>query len=115
MQLFLNLSHNIGNTHFKKPVTCNGFKESLQSLHKVESSSTAGITGCNFLCNLCCNGVARKLHVGLACNTLSLQLVSQLFLGLQQLHKVELGSTFCSDCMEFVLNKLQVPARGYTV
>ena len=40
-----------------RAATCNGFEKALQ---KVERSSTAGITWCNFRCNLSCNGVARQ-------------------------------------------------------
>ena len=40
---------------------CNDVKTSLRSLQKVESSSTASVTRCNFLCNLCCSGFARQV------------------------------------------------------
>ena len=40
----------------------------------------------------------RLLHLTQSCNMSSWQLVSQL--GLQRLHKVELGSTFYNDCMD---------------
>ena len=36
-------------------------EKSLQPLQKVESSSTASFTMCDFLCNLCCIGVARQV------------------------------------------------------
>ena len=37
------------NTLQSLAATCNGFINSLESLQKVESSSTAGVTPCNFL------------------------------------------------------------------
>ena len=61
--------------HCKLQETCY-MQKSLESLQELQSSSTAGVTWCNFLCNLCCNGVARKVAL---CNTPSLQFVSQLF------------------------------------
>ena len=44
-----------------RAATCNGFKKSLQSLQEVELSSIVCVPQCNFLFNLCCNGVARKV------------------------------------------------------
>ena len=43
-----------------RTATCNSFKISLRSLQEVESRSIASVIQCNFSCNLCCNGVARK-------------------------------------------------------
>ena len=78
--------------------TCNGLKKSLQSLQKLEPSSTVSVTQYDFLCNLCCNCVARQVA---ACNMSSLQLVLQFFWGLQRLDKVELRSTFGKDCTDY--------------
>ena len=56
-----------------RPATYNGFEKSLQSLRKVEPSSTASVTPRNYLWNLCYNGVARQFA------GVELQLVSLLF------------------------------------
>ena len=61
---------------------CNGFKKSLQSLGKVEPISIACVTRSNFLCNLCCNGVARQLEGILQCVTYPLCSLSYNSLGL---------------------------------
>ena len=95
--------------------TCNGFRKSLQSLQEVELSSAASVAQCNFLCNMCCNCVATKVAGRSQRVTCSLCNLSRNFLDLQQLHKVELGSTLCNDCMEFVLNRLQLAACDCTV
>ena len=39
------------------------FEKSLQLLRKVKPISTASVTRCNFLCNLCCNSVGRQVAV----------------------------------------------------
>ena len=77
-------NNGINNMLQSKAASCNGFKKSPQSLQKVRPSSAASATQCNFLCNLCCNGIARQVA---ECNMPSLQLVSQLFWA-------------CNDCSE---------------
>ena len=96
--------------------TCSGFKKPLQSWRKTEPSSTADVTRCNFLCNLCYNGVARQVAGGLQHVTCSLCYLSGNFWGLQQLEKVELGFTFlqrlyglfCSSRLQRVTCLLQL-------
>ena len=84
--------------------TCNGFKRSLQSLQKIEPSSTAGVTQCKFLCNLCCNGFARQVAG-------RLERVTCPIINLQRLHKVELCSN--STMIAWIVSKsLQVAALG---
>ena len=65
-----------------RAAACNGFKKSLQSLQKLEPRSTAIVTRCDFLCNLCCNGVARQVTVRLQHVTCSLCNLSCNFFGL---------------------------------
>ena len=77
------------------------FKKSLQSLQEAESSSAASVRRCIFLCNLCCNGVARKVagrlqratfsRCNLSCNFFRLAAIAQSrarFYFLQQLHGI---------------------------
>ena len=81
--------------------TCNGFQKSLQSLQKVELSSTTSVKRCNFLCNKCCNGIERQDAGRLQCVTCLLcNSSSNFFLFLLSFHKLELGSTLCNDYMD---------------
>ena len=95
--------------------TCSVSKKYLQSLQQVDLSSTASVTWCNFLCNLCCNGVERKATgrlqrlthplCNLSCNFFGFATAPQsraLFHVLQRLH-------------EGFLNPLQVAAPDCNV
>ena len=70
--------------------TCNGFAKCLQSLQEVESSSIPSVTRYNFLFNLCCNGVVKQIAGTLRRVICPLATCLATFLGLYQLHKVEL-------------------------
>ena len=70
-----------------RAATCNSLKQSLPSLKKVETSSGASVTHCNFLC---CNGVARQVSGRLQRVTRPLcNLLPDRFLGLQRLYRVK--------------------------
>ena len=71
-----------------------GLKRSLQSLKKVKPSSTASVYMVQFSFLLCCNGVARQVAGILQYVTCPLFNLFRNFLSFQQLHKVELSSTF---------------------
>ena len=68
-----------------RAATCNGFKKSPQSLQEVELSSIASIPQCNFLFNLCCNGVARKVAGSLQGVTFPLSNLSRDFFRLARI------------------------------
>ena len=71
----------------------------MTSLQEVEWSSTASATQCNFHCNFCRNGIARRVE-GLQHVTFPLSNLSRTFWASNNCTKVELSSTKRNDCIE---------------
>ena len=77
---------------------CNGVKNSLQSLQEGESSSSASVTRCSFLFNLCFNRVARKVAGRLQRVTCPLCNLSHNFCRLATIAQSRVRFCFLQEC-----------------
>ena len=90
-------------------LTCSGFKNSLQSLQKVEPSSTARVTRSSFPCNLCRNSVTKQVTYRLSRVTSRFSSLSRNFFRPAMIAQSRAGSYFLQR-LHFFLNhcKLQL-------
>ena len=110
-----------------RAATCNGFKKSQQSLQKVERSSAASVTRCNFLCKLSRNigkrnplQVARDiLHVAISgCNLQWFQkihaVVTESRTDLYIVQSLQAQESCQTNCEEVMLHATTYPATCLT-
>ena len=71
-------------TLHSRAATCNSFKKNLQSLHKVEPSTTDSVTRGKFLCIFCCKYAISKINM--LCNLCCLKTRLRLLCNKYQRH-----------------------------